>query len=96
MLPRIRVRVRVAVTVRVAVSARARVRDRVKKNESISRGATLYLFSVIRDRFRYFVVTGAHKGVLCVRQHCGRRRQRSCIWAVAGWQGVQHAHGDDG
>ena len=28
----------------------------------------------LRVRVRCFVVTGGHKGVLCVRQRCGRRR----------------------
>ena len=38
----------------------------------------------IRGRIRCFVVTGGHKGVLHVRQGCGRGRQSSGIWAVAG------------
>ena len=29
---------------------------------------------LVRIRVRCFVVTGEHKGVLCVRQCCGRRR----------------------
>ena len=51
---------------------------------------------IVGDRVRCFVVTGSHNGMLCVRQRCGRRRQRCCIWAVAGRENVQHADSDTG
>ena len=31
-----------------------------------------------------------------IRQRCGRRKQRICIWAVAGREAVQHVDGDAG
>ena len=34
--------------------------------------------------------------MLCIRHHCGGRRQRCGIWAVAGMEGVQHAYSDAG
>ena len=33
----------------------------------------------VRVRARCFVVTEGHKGMLCVRQCCGRRKWPSCI-----------------
>ena len=50
----------------------------------------------VRVGVRCFVVTRRHKGVLCVQQHCGRRRQRSSIWAATERESVQHADGDAG
>ena len=48
----------------------------------------------VRIRVRCFVATRGHKWVMCVQQRCGRRRWRTCIWAVAGREAVQHADSD--
>ena len=50
----------------------------------------------VRVRVRCFGVTRRHQAVLCVRQRCERTRYRSCIWAAAGREGVQHTDGDAG
>ena len=36
-------------------------------------GLDLHFVFGVRVRVSCFVVTGGHKGVLCVRQRCGRR-----------------------
>ena len=70
----------------------ARVRARVVAGVGVR--ARVCVSVRVMARVRCFVVTGGHKGVLCVWQYCGRRR--CCIWAATRREGVQHADSDAG